>query len=206
LPAPKKPTAPPAFASDKKVSDSAERGTATHVFLQFCDFQRCKTRGIENELAYLVEARFISKHLAGLVDKRQLEAFFNSDFFSELSRARWIYREQRFNILLPASLFTEKPELAAELRDEELLVQGVVDLFFEDEQGRLILCDYKTDYLTQKELSDPELAAAKLCERYKTQLSYSASALARICGRRPDRVVIYSTPLGGTVDVEVDIF
>jgi len=206
LTVPKKPAAPPAFASGNKGSDSAERGTATHVFLQFCDFHRCKTRGIENELAYLVEARFISKHLAGLVDKRQLEAFFNSDFFSELSRARRIYREQRFNILLPASLFTEQPELAAELRDEELLVQGVIDLFFEDEQGRLILCDYKTDYLTPIELADPELAAAKLCGRYRTQLSYYASALARICGRRPDRVVIYSTPLGGTVDVEVDIF
>lgn len=206
LPTTKKPASPPAFAADKKAADSAERGTATHVFLQFCNFERCRAHGIDSELAYLIEKKFISKHLAYLVDKRQIEAFFNSDLYALLSRAKWIRREQRFNILLPASLFTERPGLAAELKDEELLIQGVVDLFFEDGDGRLILCDYKTDHLTPAELADPKLAAAKLGERYKPQLSYYASALSRICGRRPDRVVIYSTPLGGTVDVEVDIF
>ena len=49
------------------------------------------------------------------------------------------------------------------------------------------------------------LAAAMLSERHRTQLSYYAAALARICGRRPDATVIYSLPLGGTVDVDVDV-
>lgn len=184
---------------------SAERGTATHVFLQFCDFSRCERNGISDELSRLTEERFIPRCMAELVNVRQLEAFFRSEFYALLRHAREVWREQRFNILLPAATFTEDSGSAERLAGEELLVQGVIDIFFTDSDGRLILCDYKTDYLTPGECADPQLAASKLSERHRTQLSYYAAALARIFGRRPDRTVIYSLPLGGTVDISVDI-
>ena len=102
------------------------------------------------------------------------------------------------------STFSEQPETAALLDGEQLLVQGVIDLFFMDKDGRLVLCDYKTDHLTPSELADPALAQEKLTERHGTQLSYYAAALHRMCGRRPDRIVIYSLPLGREIDIPVN--
>lgn len=197
----------PTFMLDGETAakvDYAEIGTATHVFMQFCDYGRCLANGIEDELGYLTEKKFISPRIASLVDKGQLERFFKSEFFKRLYSARWIRREQRFNVLLPADEFSDKPNFIEELRGEELLVQGVIDLFFEDADGKIVLCDYKTDRLSREELADHALAAKKLTERHKTQLSYYAAALERIFGKRPDDLLIYSLPLGDTIEVKIN--
>ncbi len=196
----------PKFLSDepRRSITSAEKGTATHVFLQFCDFDRCVSDGISAELARLVERRFMTPTMADAVNILQIERFFESDFFASLRSARRIWREQRFNILLPASSFTELPESAQKLEGEQILVQGVMDIFFEDNDGNIILCDYKTDRLTRDELENPALAAEKLTGRHGTQLSYYAEALTRMLGKRPAKVLIYSLPLGDTVDIKTD--
>ena len=197
----------PAFMQVEKRESvtGAERGTATHVFLQFCDFGNCAKNGIRTELDRLTERGFIPSRIATLVNIKQLTAFFESEFYASLAHAREMHREQRFNIMLPAAVFSEKQDTASALEGEKLLVQGVIDLFFTDEHGKLILCDYKTDYLTSEEIAEPSLAKAKLTERHRTQLSYYAAALERICGKRPDRVVIYSLPLERALDIEIDI-
>lgn len=196
----------PAFMDPDKheSATAAERGTATHVFLQFCDFGNCVKNGVRAELDRLTERGFIPSRIASLVNFKQLTAFFESKLYASLAHAREIRREQRFNIMLPAAVFSEKQETAAALEGEKLLVQGVIDLFYTDENGDLILCDYKTDYLTPEEIADPSLAQAKLAERHRTQLSYYAAALERICGKRPDKVVIYSLPLGQALDIDID--
>lgn len=196
----------PAFLSaggGKRIT-AADRGTATHVFLQFCDFTNCEKIGIDGELDRLVKQGYLPRRMAELVNAEQLTAFFDSDFYATLRSAQSVHREQRFNIMLPAATFSEQPETAALLDGEQLLVQGVIDLFFMDKDGRLVLCDYKTDRLTPSELADPTLAQAKLTERHGTQLSYYAAALYRMCGRRPDRIVIYSLPLGREIDIPVN--
>ncbi len=197
----------PSFMDSEKRerATGAERGTATHVFLQFCDFDNCVKNGVRAELDRLTERGFIPSRIASLVNFKQLTAFFESEFYTSLSHAHEIRREQRFNIMLPAAVFSDKQDTIATLEGEKLLVQGVIDLFFTDEDGKLILCDYKTDYLTPEEIAEPSLAKAKLAERHRTQLSYYAAALERICGKRPDKVVIYSLPLGQALDVEIDI-
>lgn len=196
----------PAFLSGIKDNTitSADKGTATHVFLQFCDFERCEHQGVSEELNTLVKQGFIPKRMASLVSLEQIQSFLDSELYAQLRTASDVRREQRFNIMLPAAAFSNEPDTAALLSDEQLLVQGVIDLFFTDSEGRLVLCDYKTDRLTPRELADPQLAAARLSERHGTQLSYYAAALHRICGRRPDRVLIYSLPLGAALDIPTE--
>lgn len=191
------------FLAEKSRASAADRGTATHLFLQFCDFERAERLGVAEELSRLTEEGFIAPSVARLINIRQLERFFESRFFAEFKRARRVFREQRFNILLPASDFSEDPELKRELGDERILVQGVIDLFFESENGRVILCDYKTDNLTDEELSDAALAAEKLAARHARQLSYYSMAIERLLGRVPDRVLIYSLPLGESVEIKI---
>ena len=63
-----------------------------------------------------------------------------------------------------------------------------------------MLCDYKTDRLSPRELKSPALAAAKLTARHGEQLRYYAKALQEICGKAPDKILIYSLPLGEAIE------
>ncbi len=186
-------------------ADAASRGTATHLFLQFCrlDLLTDDPLSIDRECARLVAERFISQEVAALVRRDELFKFVRSRFFARLKGARMSRREQRFNIILPAENFTESPELSVKLQGEGLLVQGVMDLFFEDSEGRVVLCDYKTDRLSRAELADMELAGAKLTERHARQLGYYKSALTSILGREPDEICIYSLHFGEAIEIKV---
>ena len=183
-------------------ASAAERGTATHAFLQFCDFDNAVKNGIDNEIARLREKKFISEKYADIINKYQLKAFFESELYKRISTAKRLWREQRFNIFLPASEFTQEEEKSKLLKDETVAVQGVIDIFFEDADGKIVLCDYKTDYLTKEEISTPTLAADKLNERHAKQLSYYAKAIEEILGKAPDEILIYSLPFGGDIRLE----
>ena len=181
--------------------DAAKRGTATHCFLQFCNPERAKQTGAEEELRRLTEQRFLSAEVASLCRIDELDAFLESDLFLRLSRAKRVWREQRFNIFLPAAKFTEDPAYSAALRNEKILVQGVIDLFFYDENGRLILADYKTDRISDAERRDDVLLTAKMKERHGEQLSYYALAVEQLLGQKPDEILVYVTAAGRAVSI-----
>ena len=167
--------------------------------MQFCDFARAKN-DLDNELERLFEARFLPPEARDAIRREELKRFFESEFYKTLKNARDIHRETRFNVFLPAADFTENEDLRAHLGNEKLLVQGVIDLFFTDANGNLVLCDYKTDRLPREALQDPTLAATFLFARHQRQLSYYKQALQAICGKAPDRTVIYSLPLGEALE------
>ena len=184
----------------KKEADAAARGTATHEFMQFCDFARAEQIGVRAELDRLIAEKFLPAEHREAVRIEELEAFFKSNFYASLKAAGQVWRETRFHIFLPAADFTKDPAFIAELGEEKLPIQGVIDLFYTDAEGRLILCDYKTDRLTPAELRDPRLAAKALSARHGQQLAYYARALQEICGKAPDKIYIYSLPLGDAVE------
>ena len=72
-----------------------------------------------------------------------------------------------------------------------------------DENGNIILCDYKTDHLTNEELKDAMLVAEKMKARHGKQLEYYAMAVERLIGRPPHKILIYSLPFGEAVEIEL---
>ncbi|MEE0968117.1 MAG: UvrD-helicase domain-containing protein [Clostridia bacterium] len=198
----------PSFLLPKKErATSAEKGTATHTFLQFCDFDKTEELGIDAELKRLCAMGLMEEGMASLVNTAELEKFFYGDFYRALKRTvddgGRIYRERRFNILLDASDFTADAEFGEKIKGEKILVQGVIDLVIVDENGDITLCDYKTDRLSINELSSAALAAAKLGDRHRTQLSYYSRAVEQIFGKSPSRVCIYSLPFGDALDIRI---
>ena len=191
----------PLFGSEDKEKLAAARGTATHEFLQFCRFDKAQEHGVQEELSYLIEQRYLAPEVRELVRIDELKRFFASGFYRSLKSARELRREMRFHIFLPAAEFTRDAAFSDLLANEHLTVQGVIDLFFYDEDGRLVLCDYKTDRLTPAERADSTLAAATLAKRHGEQLSYYALAVEKIFGKKPEKTEVYSLPLGKTVSV-----
>jgi len=192
------------IAEHKKVSntpDPREIGIATHAFMQFCDFAYVEKHGVEFEVMRLVDKRFLSPAVAQLVNIAQIKAFFDSAIYREMKIASKLYRERRFNVKLPASAFTA---VNAELLcDESVLVQGVIDCYFVNSDGKLTLVDYKTDSFPLEMLQNPEKVAAILCKRHKLQLQYYCTAIERLTKRKVDRVALYSFALGDVVEVGI---
>ena len=91
-----------------------------------------------------------------------------------------LWREQPFVLGIDAR------ELYPEEEDGELiLVQGIIDAYFEEPDG-LVVLDYKTDKIRRKE---------ELAERYQEQLRYYAKALEQMTGKKVKEKIIYSFTL-----------
>ena len=96
------------------------------------------------------------------------------------------YREQPFVIAMPANQIREEYET-----EEEILVQGIIDAYFEEEDG-LVLVDYKTDKVQKGQEKE-------LVEKYKVQMQYYKKALEMITDKEVKEIYIYSTGIGKAV-------
>ena len=127
----------------------------------------------------------------------KLEAFFASALAADMMASDRLYREKRFMIRYPASLFSEEQDDA--LAKETLLVQGVIDCAFFDEAGQLILVDYKTDAFDGD--ASRSYIEKTLRARHSRQLGYYKLACETLFGCAPAHTYIYSFALDGTVEI-----
>lgn len=187
----------PLFMQETLPTDGAERGTATHLFMQFCDFEKVAANGVEAEIGRLVSEAFLTRGIADLIERQSLSRFFSGELFQRISEAKEVYREKRFNVRLPASEFTLDPEKAGLLGEETILVQGVVDCLFVEKDGSVCLVDYKTDRTPRER----KAAEALLRKRYTAQLSYYRRALESLMGIKIAGTWLYSFSLGDIVEI-----
>ena len=95
----------------------------------------------------------------------------------QAAKKKQLYKEQPFVLGLSANrLNTDFPE------DETVLIQGIIDVYLEEEDG-IVLADYKTDLV-----KDPK----ELILRYRAQLDYYEEALVRLTGKCVKEKLIYS--------------
>ncbi len=196
-------TVPDFFLPDSPTrATAAERGTATHLFLQFCNFEYAVKHGAREELARLLQLKFLPQNSAELTYIDELEAFMRSELLERILSAKRVIREQRFNVQLAPNGFTENQELLEELQEERLAVQGVIDLILISADGELELYDYKTDRLSAYELRDSKLAQRRLSSTHGAQLSYYAKAAELLFGKPCSRICVYSTHSAQLYDIE----
>ena len=174
-------------------------GTATHTFLQFCDFDLLQKHGVDADCERLVRLSYISKETARILNRDQLQLFCESDLMRWINDAAHVRREQKFSLFVPLAELTKNPSLAQSLGEHTLFVQGSIDLLLEGEDGSLILVDYKTDRISDNERRDTGLLVAHMQQKHGEQLACYATAVEQMFGRRPDRIYLYSLPLGGAV-------
>ena len=72
--------------------------------------------------------------------------YVQSDLWKELKAAKEIHKEEPFYMLIPANRIDESYP-----KDEKVLVQGIIDLYYINKNDELVLVDYKTDYVQKGE-------------------------------------------------------
>ncbi len=193
----------PRFLEEK--IGAAERGTATHLFLQFCNMSNlCPSHdSIMQEIGRLICEKYLSDDVAKLIRVNEILNFTKSRLFDNIIHAKQIHRELRFNVFLPASEFTTDRLLKESYSDHEILVQGVIDLCYINQEDQLILCDYKTDRIPREIKDDPTEIKKMLESSHKQQLKYYSYAVNAIFGRKPDKIYIYSLAYGDTFEIDL---
>jgi ATP-dependent helicase/nuclease subunit A len=180
---------------------AAETGTATHLFLQYCDYNRVLRDGIEGEILRLAEQGFINERTASILNRDMLQAFFDSEFFARVKLATRVERELRFARFIPLASLTANAELSEALGDRSLFVQGSIDLLCTFPDGHMELCDYKTDHITDEERINPTYLRMRMTDAHRDQLLQYAAAVEEMYGTRPTQAYIFSLPLGEALDI-----
>ncbi len=171
----------PKFMEEASLT-AAERGTVGHLVMQHMPLAALVDEQlVRDTVAQLQERSMLSKMQAQAVDITGVAAFFQEEVGKRLAAASWVRRETPFSCTLPASRVY--PQGEGSLAQEPILIQGVIDCLFEDEGG-LVLLDYKTDNISKK---NPDEAA----ERHRFQLELYAEAIERIMGRKVNECYVF---------------
>ena len=183
----------PDFITQQAQMTAAEKGTALHMAMQYIDYAACgDVESINRELERLVASNYLTSEQVRNVDARKIMHFFNSGIGKRLLRAQNVKREFKFTLLTDAGQFY--PGEAGSGCEDSILIQGVVDCFFE-EDGELIVIDFKTDYVTVE--TQNEKAAS-----YFPQIAAYSAALERITQKHVKECAVYFFATGEAVALE----
>lgn len=199
------PYLPGFLKGDERISGSM-RGSAFHKVMELFDFTKLTSEVnasreaakqlLEEQLAQMRQDGRLSEVCFEAVSVPKLSDFLTSRAalrMADAARAGRLFKEQPFVMGLSAD------RLGSGFPSEEtVLIQGIIDVFFEEEDGFVVL-DYKTDAVDE---------AQELVKRYGVQLAYYSEALEQISGFRPDKKgkpvkekIIYSFKLGEEITV-----
>ncbi|WP_436375288.1 helicase-exonuclease AddAB subunit AddA [Cytobacillus sp. BC1816] len=168
----------PRFMQEKSLSP-AERGTAMHAVMQHIDFSRPSTvETISSKMAEMVQNELLTEEQHASIEPQLIVQFFETEMGQRIVQAKSVRREIPFSLSFPArEIYTDWQG-----EDEPVLIQGIVDCVFEDEQG-LVLLDYKTDGISGRFKGGFAEAKPVLENRYKVQIDMYTRALEQILKR-----------------------
>ena len=191
-----KPKECPQFMLETSEATGAQKGTATHIFMQFCDFDRCE-KGISEitaEADRLESERFITSRQRELLDFGKIAAFFEGTLYNTVIKpCKRLYRERRFNLSLPVSSLIKEADGSS---DAFVLVQGVIDCFCLNKDGTYTLIDFKTDRVPKSEYGEKLLV-----ERHSEQMRFYKEAVEKMTGGIVSKSVLWSFELGKEIEL-----
>ena len=181
----------PKFLQDEKETKitSAQKGTLTHLCLQKLNPKEdYDLEKIKSLIQNLEMNKIITEKEKQAINPNKILQFTKSEIWKQLKNAKEYYQEKPFYINVLAS------QIYDEDIKENILVQGIIDLYFVNENGQIVLVDYKTDYVE----SGKEF---ELVEKYKSQLDLYKQALEIALGTKVYKVYIYSVYLGKEIEI-----
>lgn len=157
---------PKFIQADQRLS-AAEAGTAMHTILERLDFDMPSDLAtIGRFIDGLVSRHIMADREISEVDVLKVKAYLESDFVKRVKASKGVYRETPFVLKMDGQL-----------------VQGIIDLYFEEEDG-LVLVDYKTDRLAGRPEED-------LVMKYAPQLEIYEKALVKLTQKTVKEKYIY---------------
>ena len=168
---------------------SAMKGTLMHLCLQKLDVKVEYDIGKINDLIEELEVKkIITTKEKEAINQNKILEFTKSNIWKELKTAKEIEKEKPFYINVPAK------EIYKENTEENILVQGIIDLYYIDKDNNINLVDYKTDYIENGN-------EIELINKYKEQLYLYKKALEQVYKKEVKNTYIYSVYLNKIIKI-----
>ena len=176
----------PKFTKEETIT-SAQKGTLVHLCIKnLNETKQYNYEDIQKLIQSLQNKKIITKKEAEAININQILQYTKSNLFKELKCAKEVHKEEPFYINIKAK------EIYEQEIEENILVQGIIDLYYIDKEGNLNLVDYKTDYVQNEN---------ELILKYKEQLDLYKRALEEALKIKVSKVVIYSTYLKKEIEL-----
>lgn len=180
----------PNFLAEESELTGASRGSAYHKLLELLDFTKSYNEQLLNdEIKGFEDAGKLSAEMVACIDIKNILEFLQCPAGQRMGHAatkNLLKMEQPFVLGVDAGEIYQGEE-----SDETILVQGIIDVYFE-EDGELVVLDYKTDKVRD---------GKALSEKYHAQLEYYGQALEQLLGKKVKERIIYSFTLGEEIYV-----
>ncbi|MBQ3292227.1 MAG: helicase-exonuclease AddAB subunit AddA [Mogibacterium sp.] len=182
-------------SESRKKASAADIGIAYHRIMEFLDMNKVlgddgsvRSDYIEERAAFLTEHGAIEADVMKGVDTSKIKAFFESDIGMRVIAAAAAGKLRR-----------EKPFTLRTARGgREILVQGVIDCCFE-EDGRMILIDYKSSFIRKDRDRSEEIR--RIRNEYAVQIELYSEAVSKGTGMDVAEAYLYLFETGDAVQM-----
>lgn len=179
----------------------AQKGTIMHKVMQFISFHEIleaeeEEKALSIQIEHMMEKGLLEKEEKAVINETNILKFVRSDMGKRVVASAKVCKEQSFNLIKNADELFGK-ELKGLLEDDsgqvdfnavsigereervELMIQGTIDCFFEEEDG-FVLLDYKTDHISRAEQASEEerrILFRQRAQQYETQIALYKEAI-----------------------------
>ncbi|MCD7738876.1 MAG: PD-(D/E)XK nuclease family protein, partial [Lachnospiraceae bacterium] len=178
----------PEFIRQTKELGGASVGTAYHRVLELTDFTALPDSPAvwEQSMIQMAKEGRLALRQKDCVSAEKLYHFGESLLAKRMAKAAregTLRKEQSFFLGVPAGeVNSDSRKEQSEMKDELVLIQGIIDAFFEEEDG-IVLLDYKTDRVRDGQ---------ELVDKYHTQMQYYTRAIEQALAKKVKEIILYS--------------
>lgn len=183
----------PRFLQQSTSMTNTEFGTLMHTVMQHLDLHGDLTdKGILKQIEHMADDEIISSVDIRKIYRKNIRDFLYSPLGCRLRSAEHIDRELSFSRMMSIAEINRLSPAESAYPDtgQSIFIQGTIDLLFQ-ENGRLILIDYKTDRCSGEEAR----------QRYAVQIELYAAAAYSIFNMPVAEKYIYMFHSGAVVNM-----
>lgn len=182
----------PLFMQEKENTEKisgAERGTIVHLVMEVLDFNKINNIDeINTQINEFIKKGIITQKQATIINPFNIYKFFKSDVGKRMLDSKFIKREQTIYAQIKMKDVYVYEDLIKEdntnkYDDENLMLRGIIDAYFE-EDDKLIIVDYKTDFVNEENKGD-------VINRYRKQLDLYSKVLTELTGKEVIEKYVY---------------
>lgn len=186
-----KPVLTPKFIEVVEGLTAAEKGTAFHKVMRYLDLSlEPQLELIKGFLDQLREKKILTELERTSISEPMLLHFLESALCTRMAAAgKSLKREVPFVVGIHAHEMYEGLDT-----EDMIMIQGVIDAFFEEE-GQIILVDYKTDFILEGQED-------VLLKRYREQMTYYKRAIEQIYQKNVKQIMLYSFYVSKAIEMK----
>ena len=181
----------PKFAKEetKEIMTGAARGTLYHTLMEYIDIEKADSiKHILYQIEELIQKGVLPEEALSehIIAPSKILKFCEGDAAKRMTAAKKkgkLFLEKPFVMGVPASMIYEGTKSG-----ETIIVQGIIDAFFEEDDG-IVLLDYKTDSISAG-------SEHVLIDRYAAQMENYRMAIEKSTGKKVKEIILYSFALG----------